>query len=350
MSRREAIKVLSAGMGTGLVGGGWLAGAGRRAAEAQGGRVLGINLLGYTLGIHVPGISAVLDLLPAMPGYAAPKMARLDQIRTLTQTLVAGAAEIGQTDPITVFRAVESGADLKVIGNIYLNTSLVFVANADKIREFKDLEKPGVTVAINGKGDVTHVMLVGPLLKRGADLKKVNLIEIGGSGARMRALLAKRVDAVPMHFDQAAQVAKQGNFKVLLEPWKEYRAWINEVWAVPGPWLRKPENQRVAVDVMKATLTAFRRANTDLPWYVEKYRKYATIPKAAEATEEELRPLWRGFVEDVKAWPPSNDFHVETFRELLPVYRAAEAVAGTVKLEQVLDTSFTEQALKELGA
>ena len=137
---------------------------------------------------------------------------------------------------------------------------------------------------------------------------------------------------------------------VLLEPWKEYRSWVNEVWAVPGAWLRKPENQRVAVDVMKATITAFRRANTDLAWYTEKYRKHATIPKAAEATEEELRPLWRGLAQEIKAWPPSDDFHLETFRELLPIYKAAEAVAGTVKIEQVVDTTYTEQALKELGA
>jgi NitT/TauT family transport system substrate-binding protein len=345
LTRRDTLRWLGAGAA------GWLApGVLRgRPAAAQGGRALGINLLGYSLGIHIPGVSALLDLLPAMPGYAPPKMARLDQIRTVTQTVVAGAAEIGQTDPITVFRAVESGADLKIIGTVYSNTSLVFVANADKVREFKDLERGDATVAVNGKGDVTHVMLVGPLLKRGVDVKKVNLVEIGGSGARMRALLSKRVDAVPMHFDQAAQVAKQGNYKVLLEPWKEYRTWINEVWAVNGAWLRKPENQRVAVDVAKASLTAFRRANTELGWFADQYRKHATIPKAKEETNATLQPLWEGLVKDVKAWPGSGDLQVEVFRELLPVYQAAEAVAGSVKVEQVVDTSFMDQALKELG-
>lgn len=344
MNRREALRWLSTGAAVSLTG----ARVGRPAA-AQGARVLTINLLGYSLGIHIPGVSAVLDLLPALPGYAPPKMARLDQIRTVTQTLVAGAAEIGQTDPITVFRAVESGADLKIIGTVYLNTSLVFVANADKVREFKDLEKSDATVAVNGKGDVTHVMLAGPLLKRGVDLKKVNVVEIGGSGARMRALLSKRVDAVPMHFDQAAQVAKQGNFKVLLEPWKEYRTWINEVWAVNGGWLRKPENQRVAVDAVKASIMAFRRANGELAWFADRYRKHATIPKASEETDQALQPLWQGLVKDVRAWPVSGELNVEAFRELLPVFKAADAVAGTVKVEQVVDTSFVDQALKELG-
>lgn len=348
LSRREAVKLLTTGavgsvLGSGLVGGS----AGRAAGQAR--RTLGVNLLGYSLGIHIPSIAAVFDVLPAMPGYARPKTARLDQIRTLTQTLIAGAAEIGETDPMTVFRAVEQGADLKIIGNVYLNTSLVFVVNADKVREFKDLEKPGITVAVNGKGDTTYVLLVGPLLKHGVDLKKITVVEIGGSGARMQALLAKRVDAVPMHFDQAAQVAKQGNFKVLIEPWKEYRVWINEIWAVNGAWIRKPENQRAAVDFMKAVITAFRRADHNLPWYVGEYHKYATLPHAADAKAEELQPLWRKLVDDVKAWPASNAFRKDDYRELLPVYKAAEAITGTVKVDQVLDTSFTEQALKELG-
>ena len=38
------------------------------------------------------------------------------------------------------------------------------------------------------------------------DVSKVNMVEIGGSGARMQALLSGRVQAVPVHFDQAAEV------------------------------------------------------------------------------------------------------------------------------------------------
>ncbi len=350
LSRRGALKVLSSGAAAGLLSAGRSGGPWPGEAAAQAGRVLDIHLLGSALGTHIPAMTAVLDLLPATSGYAAPKVAHLEQVRTLTQTLVAGAAEIGETDPTTVFRAVESGADLKVIGNVYVNTSHVFVVNADRVQEFKDLEKPGVTVAVNGRGVVSHVMLVGPLLKRGVDLKKVTLVEIGSSGARMRALLSKRVDAIPIHFDQAAQVAKQGNFKVLLEPWREYPAWIHEVWAVNGAWLRKPENQRVAVDLMKAVITAFRRANADFAWYLEKYRKHGSLPKASEASADEVRPVWQKLAQEVKAWPPSNGFSSEHFRDLLPVYKAAGAIEGTIKVEQVVDTSYVDQALKELGA
>lgn len=319
-----------------------------QARAPDSGQALAINLLGFSLGIHVPAVAGTVDVLPTMPGYAAPKVTRIPQNRTLTQTLIAGTADIAETDVVTIVQAVEAGADLKMIGNVYNNTSIVFVANADKVQDIKDLEKPDVTVAVNGVGDVSHIMLVGPLMKRGVDPKKVNVVEIGGSGDRMRALLAKRVDAVPVHFDQVASLAGKGNFRILFKPWQEYPVWITEAWAVNGAWLKKPENQRVAVDFMKAVITASRRANNDLAWYVEKYRKHCTLPNAAQASEDQLRPVWSELSREIKAWPPSNNFSADNVRQLLPIFKAAGAIAGTANPDAMVDVTFTQQALKEL--
>lgn len=318
------------------------------AALAQAARPLKINLLGFALGIHVPAMAAIFDILPGM-GYA-PATQRMDQIRTITQTLIAGAAELGETDSITVMSAVEAGADLKIVGLVYRQTSLVFVVNADKVQDFKDLEKPENVVAVNGKGDITHVMLLGPLLKRGVDIKKITIVDVGGSGARMQALLSGRVAAVPIHFDQAAELAKRGNFKILIEPWKEYRAWINEVWAVDGSWLKKKENERAVVDLLKAEMTAFRKADDDINWYTEQYRKYVTLKEAKDATVDSVRPLWDGLTKEIKAFPRDMVLDLEDWRELLPVYVQAEAIQGKVKVEQVIDPSFAQQAVAELGA
>jgi NitT/TauT family transport system substrate-binding protein len=348
LHRRNALKLLS---GTAALAGGGipLSSLISGPSAAQAGRSLQVNLLGFALGIHVPTTAALKDILPSYPGYTEPKTQRLEQIRTVTQTLVAGAAEAGQTDPITTLRAVEAGADLKMVAFWYMNTSLVFVVNADRVKELKDLEKPDNIVAINSKGDITEVMLVGPMIKRGVDPKKVQIIEIGGSGGRMRALLSGRVHAVPVHFDQAAEIAKQGNYKILIEPWKEYKTWVNEVWVVNGSWLKAKENQRAITDLIKATITGFRKANTDFNWYAQMYRKHVTLPKASEATDAAIKPLWEGLVRDVKAWPANMDFTVDPFDDLLPVYKVAGAVEGKVQPKQVIETSFVQQALSELG-
>lgn len=344
LSRRKAMGLISAA-GAGMAGMP-LCGS---VAEAQAARSLQINLLGFALGIHIPTTAAIQELMPAMPGYAPPKTQRLDQIRTLTQTLVAGAAECGQTDPITTLRAVEAGADLKIVGFWYLHTSLVFIANSEKIREFKDLEKPDSIVAVNSRGDITEVMLLGPLAKEGVDHRKITFVEIGGSGARLRALQSGRVHAVPVHFDQAADLIKDGKFKVLFEPWKAYNPWINEVWVVNGAWLRNAANQRAVVDLLKATIMGFRKANDDFAWYAQMYRKHATLPRAHETSDEVVRPVWEGLAKNIKAWPRDMDLKIEYFDALMPAYKLAGAVEGKVEPKQIVDTSFVTQALSELG-
>lgn len=350
VTRREVLRTLTVGMGAGLLGGGVPGAAGTAPAWAQASRVLDIPIVGFTLGIHVPYYAALKEILPTLPGYAAAKTTRFASQRVITQTIVSGSGDIGAGDPIITLRAAEAGADVKIIGLVFNNTSLVFVVNGNKIKQLQDLQNPGTVVAVNSKGDFTHVLLVGPLLKRGVDLSKVTVVEIGGSGARMRALLAGRVDAVPVHFDQAFDLAKQGNYPVLLEPAKEYRAWFGEVYFATTEWLKKAENRRAAVDVLKATLMAFRRASNDFAWFAEQYRKHSTVQDAAKTPDETIRPVWEILVRQVNAFPGAMEsFTVENFKDLIPVYKAADALQGTVSVEKVIDRTYLEQALKELG-
>ena len=309
---------------------------------------LRVNLLGYALGIHMPTTAALLDLMPAL-GYT-PQTRRMDQMRTLTQTLVAGAADLGETDPITTMSAVESGADLKIVGLWYHQTDLVFVANADRVHDLQDLTNPKNLVAVNDKGDITDVMMVGTLLKHGLDPSKVQIVEIGGSGGRMRALLSGRVQAVPVHFDQAADVAKQGNFKILFKPWVELPGWVNEVWVTRGDWLSKKENQRAVVELLKSEMSCFRKADDDINWFTDVYHKYATLPDAKKATAESLRPLWDGLKNEVNAWPRVAELRVEDFQNLVPLYQKAGAIKSDLKAEKIVEPSFAQQAAWELGA
>ena len=312
------------------------------------GRQLKINIPGNALGVHIPYMAAMNEIMPSL-GYAVPDWERVKKLQTITQSILAGSVEIAAGDAISTLRAVEAGADLKIFGNAFMHTSLVFVVNADKIQDAKDLEKPDVTLAVNSKGDFTHVMVVGPMTRRGVDMDKVNVIKMGGSGTRMRALLAGKVDGVPLHFDQASDVAKQGNFKVLIEPAKEYAAFLGEVWICSGEWLSKPENRTAAKDLVKASIMAFRRTNSDLDWYADMYRKYGTKKSMQTATTEEIAVVREALGQGIGCWPDDMAHKMSVYEELLPVYQAAGAVKGTVDLSKVVDTSLVEQALTELG-
>src|SRR5205823_5642196 len=110
-------------------------------------------------------------------------------------TMIGGSADIGESDPPTVFSAAEAGARIKIVGKPYDSTSLVFVVNADRVKTLADLAKPETKVAIGSRGDITHVILTAPLVKRGIALDKMTILELPGSGTRLSGLLSGRIDA-----------------------------------------------------------------------------------------------------------------------------------------------------------
>ena len=316
-------------------------------AVAQSKRILKFNIVANSLGIHIPYMGALNEVLPTL-GYGQPQIDRISRLETITQSVLSGSAEVGTGDAISILRAVQAGADLKIIGNCFMNTSLVFVANAKTIKTDQDLEKPNVTVAVNSIGDFTNVMLVRPLEKRGIDIKKVNVISMGGSGTRLRALVAGKIDAVPIHFDQAQQLVATGNFRILIEPWKEFDNFLGEVWIVSSAWLSKPENQRAGIDLLKAVILSFREAGRDPQWFASAYRKYGTDASMQKAPDAEIEQFRTTLAYTVKAWPADMRHRIAVYRELLPIYKEAGAINGDIDLDKVVDVSLVAQALKEL--
>ncbi len=308
---------------------------------------LTINIVGFTLGIHIPAISAFREGFAKIGNNPQPDVVRIDKLPVIIQSVVSGAAQIGNGDVITALRAAEAGADLRIIGLGFSTTSLVFVANADRVKTLADLGAPERVVAVNSIGDFTHAMLIGPLKKAGVDVAKLTVIEIGGSGNRTKALLSGKVDAVPIHVDQAAALAGQGNYKILLKPWEEYDAFFGEVIFTTGEFLAKPENRQAAVDLMRSVVLAFRQANSDFDWYLDQYRKYSTAPNAKDITAEQLKPAWETLRSDVKAWPGSMEtLTPATFAKLIPLYQTASGLGGTVDINKVIDRSVLDAALK----
>jgi NitT/TauT family transport system substrate-binding protein len=338
-SRRQVLKI-AAGVG--------LAAPRIPRAFAQKGRSLHLEIQGFSLAIHIPEVIAIREELPKL-GYDAPKVDRIESMQVLTQSIVAGSAEAGDADVVSAIRASEVGADVRLIGLVYNNTSQVLVVNSDKVKSYDDLKDPRNAIALNSRGDFIYVMLSGVLARSKIDIEDTTIVEIGGSGSRMRALLGGRVAAVPVHFDQAEAIIKQGNYRILIEPWKTYSPWLSEAWLVQGKWLEKAENQRAAIDLNKAMITSFRRSNADFDYYAAGFRKYATIKDADKAADDEIRPIWQKLSRDIKAWPNDGGFRREYFKELLPVYRKAGAIKADPDLNRVVETRFVEQALKELG-
>jgi NitT/TauT family transport system substrate-binding protein len=339
ITRRQMLGITTATVGFGLT---------PYSVFGQTKRPLNVNILGNSLAIHVASVAALNEGLPAL-GYPPPKISRIDSMQVSTQAIIGKSADVGDIDISSALQASVAGADLRVIGLVYANSTLVWVVNADVVKDYGDFTKPGVVAAVNSKGDFIHAMLNGALSKRNVDPDKVQLVEIGGSAGRVQALLANRVQAVPAHIDQTPGILDKGNYKIMIRPWEEYKLFIAECWVTTGEWLKNPDNQRAAVDLQKASITSFRRCNQDPAYFASIYRKFSTIKGAADKKDEELKPLWETLSKTVRAWPDDGMFKREYFADLLPTYKTVGGFARDPNLNVVIDTTYTERALKELG-
>ncbi len=324
--------------------------SGMSGAFAQTGRVLKINTLASAAAVNVPMQAALRSGVGTMAGFAAPEVRPTKKIPQIAQEVIAGAADLGDADVASTLAAAEAGADLKIIGLSYSNTSQVIVANTDKTKSLEEIAAKGGTIAVNSIGDFMYVMLAGALLKRNIDPKKVNFIEMGSSGDRARALVAGRVDAVPMHIEQALELAQMGSYEMLVRPWEEYDNWFSAIVMTTGAWLKTDENKQAAVAVLKSVLTSFRNTNKDYGWFKTQVGQYASSKELKAADDSMLKPVWETLTTRIKAFPNNMEtLTPDEFAKVIPAYKAVGALKGTVDLTKVIDRTYLEQAVKELA-
>jgi NitT/TauT family transport system substrate-binding protein len=101
--------------------------------------------------------------------------------------------------------------------------------------------------------------------------------------------------------------------------------------------------------VLKATLSSFRKTNSDLSWYKEAVRDYASSKDLKAAGDDFLKPVWETLTKEIKAFPPNMEtLDPGKFAKVIPVYKEAGALKGTVDLDKLIDRTYLEQAIKEL--
>lgn len=350
MNRRQVLRL---GLGSfGLMALNMMISLPAKSAAAM--RYLKINTLASSAAVNVPLQAALREILPSNNSGINTTVQPTAKISQIVQEVVTGGADMGDADIATTLLAAEAGADVKIIGLSYSNTTQVIVVNTDKIKSIADFANQQVTVAVNSIGDFMHVMVLGVLKKHNVDVSKVNFIEIGSSGDRMRSLAVGRVDAVPVHIEQAEQLKRikgRGTFDIVIRPWEEYKNWYSIVLIASDKWLAVPENQDIAVMAIKSVLISFRKTNEDYGWYKEQVKKYATSKELKTADDDFLHPVWETLTTKIHAFPPSMEtFTVAGIAEILPVYQRAGVIKGTVDLNKLIDLRYLKRAIEELEA
>lgn len=131
----------------------------------------------------------------------------------LLKGLIAGQMESGELSGAGVLNAIEKGANLQIAGAFLPVAPHVLYVKKD-INKLEDLI--GKSMGTSSPGGFLYVLGVSLLESQGIDAKKVNFVNVGGSGSIFRAVVAAKVDSGVSSIEFLPIAERDPNVKVLL--------------------------------------------------------------------------------------------------------------------------------------
>ena len=108
------------------------------------------------------------------------------------KALLARAVDVSDVETGLILGAAVGGADLRVIGTHSQRLHFALYAK-NEIKNLKDLY--GRNFGISGIGGLPHLVILALMDQQGLDPSKINMLTVGGTGARLTALAAGKIDA-----------------------------------------------------------------------------------------------------------------------------------------------------------
>jgi ABC-type nitrate/sulfonate/bicarbonate transport system substrate-binding protein len=125
--------------------------------------------------------------------------------QTAVRALQSGDVDVIWTGALAGMSAMQAGANMKVISATAPKLGFQLVG-ISAIKQPKDME--GHKLGISAPGAVSAVTPVIMLENDGGDKSKVQVLPIGGSGARAAALVAKKIDVAVVNQPYVSQLTK----------------------------------------------------------------------------------------------------------------------------------------------
>jgi NitT/TauT family transport system substrate-binding protein len=253
------------------------------------------------------------------------------------QAVVAGEADLGSAAGIAVVKAVESGMNVRVIGEQVRN-EWQLVAPVS----FKDPKQ------LDGKRVGYHapITVTEALVKWMAQHYKItpNWLIIPGSDVRAEALMRGQLDATPAEIVDVLNIlnAKPGQFHVLISYAKIFPQLIGSMYFSRADYLQKEAS---TVDsVIEAILRAHRNAE-ERPASVRE-NALRLLPE----TKPELIDAIAASYKDLRIWDINGGAGKERVEASIKFFEDAGLMKkGAVTFAQSFDTGPIDRVLKKIG-
>jgi len=253
------------------------------------------------------------------------------------QAVVAGEADIGSAAGIAVVKAVESGMNVRIIGEQVRNEWQLVTPVS-----FKDPKQ------LDGKRVGYHapITVTEALVKWMAQYYKItpNWMIIPGSDVRAEAIMRGQLDATPAEIVDVLNIlnAKPGQFHVLISYAKTFPQLIGSMYFTRADYLQK---ESATVDsVMEAVLRAHRSAE----------ERSASVKENAlrllPETKPELIDAIAAQYKELRIWDVNGGAGKERGETSIKFFEDAGLMKkGAVTFSQAFDTGPLDRVIKKLG-
>ena len=260
---------------------------------------------------------------------------------TAVRALLSREVEFSTSSADTAYLANMNGAPIKVVMST-VTRDLNEIVAAKSVASLKDAA--GKRWGISAPNSQGHVLARILLQKNGVDASKVEFVAIGSPPDRVKALIAGRIDITTMiTSDQQVilDAIQKGDFK-LLGAVADVAPELPDQYEITRDDLIKDQPDTVA-RMVKAGLRGYRWAQQNPDKAAQLASKYIK-----EAPPEQIARSIKA-IADMKVWGVDGGITAEGIDQAQKLYQQFGVIPRTVKAEEVANTKFVEQAVKELG-
>ena len=181
---------------------------------------------------------------------------------TALRAVISGSADIALLDPVEAIKAVANGdAPVKYIATLSQTTDYVLLSKP----KFTLSNLAGATFATAGAGTAGDVIVSAALAESKVDMTKVQRVTVGGTTARITAILAGQVDLAPVHAADAAPAVATGKVKILLNAGKVLGSYLQQGLIASDTFIKDKATTQA---VVSAFIDAERWASGNGPQYI----------------------------------------------------------------------------------
>jgi NitT/TauT family transport system substrate-binding protein len=271
-----------------------------------------------------------------------PKLQSLSNDTLAIRGLVARSYDLIFVGAGTAIVAVGQGAKIKMVVMPAPHLDFYFLATK-KVTSLKDME--GKTLGVSAPGALSANVALAVLRKHGVDVSKVHVAAVGSDPVRATALLAGTIDGgVVNTLIAVATLAKSNDIHILADAGAELGDdYLNSVVAARDDTIQS--DPQMVQNAVTAIIEATRTLQSNRSAFVSFVKSQPSLPESAADKTFDLfskrSTPWYGVdggLDSRKAF----DSTVQSFLK-------SGQLKTPVTWDEVFDTRFVEQALKQLG-